>query len=214
MVNDTNTLTGSLQQLGETMAQNLATKGVSDASANDGLTTLANKILTVPSGSGGVTNVVQGSFTTSSTGGSVGTLNLDYTGSGYPIVVLVYVKDGLYNSDSAWYSTVAQYDVGLAVMTKANTSTTPSYTSSGNQNYGTVSYVYKSSTSSATSYGRTGSNTVNVYTTSSNNATANNSMLRFKGNGTTLTYYVGNRSSSTRGLARNTEFSYIVIYSS
>ena len=63
-------------------------------------------------------------------------------------------------------------------------------------------------------YGRSGSNTINVYTTSSNVATAGNSMIRFKGNGTTLSYYIGNRGSSTRGLARSTEFTYIVIYSS
>lgn len=213
MVNDTTTLNGSLMELGETLAQNLTTKGV-QSSASEGLTTLTGKILQIPSGSGGITNIVKGSFTTGSTGGSVGTINLSYSGSGYPIVVLIYVSDGMYNSDSAWYSTIAQYDVGLAVMIKANVNTTPTYTASGTNNYGTLSYVYKSSTSSGTSYGRTGSNTVNVYTTSSNVATAGNSMLRFKGNGTTLSYYIGNRGSSTRGLARDTTFSYIVVYSS
>lgn len=44
--NDTNTLNGALQELGETMASNLTAKGVT-ASASDGLTTLANKILTI-----------------------------------------------------------------------------------------------------------------------------------------------------------------------
>ena len=49
MTNDTNTLNGALQELGETMASNLQAKGVT-ASASDGLTTLAGKILTIPSG--------------------------------------------------------------------------------------------------------------------------------------------------------------------
>lgn len=40
---DTNTLNGSLEQLGITLATNLTSKGVT-ASANDGLTTLAGKI--------------------------------------------------------------------------------------------------------------------------------------------------------------------------
>lgn len=212
MVNDTTTLNGSLQQLGETLATNISSKGVS-ASANDGLTTLASKISQIKTG-GGTSNIVQGTFTTGSTGGSVGTLSLNYTGSGYPIVVLIYVKDGMYNSDSNWYKTIAQYDVGVALMIKANTNTTPTYTSSGVNNYGTISYVYKSSSSSATSYGRSGSNTINVYTTSSNNASSGNSVVRFKGNGTTLSYYVGNRNSSYRGLARSTEYTYIVLYSS
>ena len=46
MVNDTNTLNGSLAQLGETLASNITSKGVS-ASASDGLTTLANKVLQI-----------------------------------------------------------------------------------------------------------------------------------------------------------------------
>lgn len=46
MVNDTTTLNGALSELGETMAANITTKGVT-ASASDGLTTLAGKILQI-----------------------------------------------------------------------------------------------------------------------------------------------------------------------
>ena len=46
MVNDTSTLNGALSELGETLATNITTKGVS-ASASDGLTTLAGKILQI-----------------------------------------------------------------------------------------------------------------------------------------------------------------------
>ena len=49
MVNDTNTLNGALMELGETLADNLVAKGVS-ASASDGLTTLANKVLDIQTG--------------------------------------------------------------------------------------------------------------------------------------------------------------------
>lgn len=49
MVNDTTTLNGALSQLGETMAANITTKGVT-ASASDGLTTLAGKILQISGG--------------------------------------------------------------------------------------------------------------------------------------------------------------------
>ena len=44
---DINTLNGSLEQLGITMADNLVTMGVSDADPSDGLTTLAGKILQI-----------------------------------------------------------------------------------------------------------------------------------------------------------------------
>ena len=52
MVNDTTTLNGALSELGETMAANLTTQGVS-SSANEGLTTLAGKILNIQGGGGG-----------------------------------------------------------------------------------------------------------------------------------------------------------------
>ena len=42
----------SLEDLGELMAENLVTKGVSDADPSDGLTTLANKILQIAPGPG------------------------------------------------------------------------------------------------------------------------------------------------------------------
>lgn len=43
-------MNGALQELGETMADNLQTMGVSDALASDGLTTLAGKILDIQTG--------------------------------------------------------------------------------------------------------------------------------------------------------------------
>ena len=49
--NDTTTLNGALQELGETMAANITAKGVS-ASASDGLTTLAGKISQITGGGG------------------------------------------------------------------------------------------------------------------------------------------------------------------
>lgn len=51
MVNDLTTLNGSLTELGEKLATNLTNKGVT-ASASDGLTTLANKVLQISSGGG------------------------------------------------------------------------------------------------------------------------------------------------------------------
>ena len=214
MVNDTSTLNGSLTELGETIASNLTTKGVT-ASPSDGLTTLAGKILSIQTGSGGgVTNVATGTFTTRSSGASTGTVNLNYTGTGYPLAAFVFIATGLSDTSTSWYTDIARYDVGLVAMVKAVTSTTPTYATSGSQNYGAITYLYKSSTSNATSYSRTGSQTANTYTSSSTNASTGSSMIRFKGNGKTLSYYVGNRTSSTYGLARSTTFRYIVLYSS
>lgn len=49
--NDTSTLNGSLSELGELLATNLTTMGV-NASADDGLTTLVNKVTNISTGSG------------------------------------------------------------------------------------------------------------------------------------------------------------------
>ena len=51
MTNDTTTLNGSLRQLGETMASNLTTQGV-PSTYDEGLTTLAGKILDIQGGGG------------------------------------------------------------------------------------------------------------------------------------------------------------------
>ena len=49
MTNDTSTLNGALTELGQTMASNLTTQGVT-SSASEGLTTLAGKILDIETG--------------------------------------------------------------------------------------------------------------------------------------------------------------------
>lgn len=218
MPNDTTTLNGALTQLGETLATNLTAKGVT-ASPSDGLTTLAGKITNIQtSGGGGASNMLQGTFTTGSTRNTTGSVSLNYTGSGYPIAVMIYVDGGAYNNGSGgnttWYNSVNRYDVGSYSMSKARQTTTPTYGTSGSDNYGVVDIIYKNSTSNSTSYTRTSTMTANVYTSSSTNAQASTSCVRFKGNGKTLSYYVGNKASGSIGFASDTKYAYIVIYSS
>lgn len=214
MVNDTATLNGSLQQLGETLATNISSKGVS-ASASDGLTTLASKVSQIQTG-GGTSNVIQGTFTTGSTRNTTGSVSLSYTGTGYPIAVMIFVDGGTYNNGSGgnttWYNSVNRYDVGSYSMSKARQTTSPTYSTSGADNYGVVNIIYKNSTSTSTTYTRTSSMTVNTY--SSSNAQASTACVRFKGNNKTMTYYIGNKSSGSIGFASETKYAYIVIYSS
>ena len=68
---DTSTLNGALEQLGITMAANLTTKGV-PASASDGLTTLAGKILDIEPSVGGLDLTSEMSLTASSNSISLG----------------------------------------------------------------------------------------------------------------------------------------------
>ena len=169
------------------------------------------------SGGGGASNIVQGEFTTGSTGGTTGTFTIPYTGSGYPISLIVVVKGGAYNNsssgDTTWYNSVNRYDVGVYYMTKSRIPTTPSYASSGDDNRGVVAIIYKNSTSTATTYTRTSTMTAYVYNASSANAHYSTDCVRFIGNGTTVSYYIGNRTSNSTGLARSTTFQYIAVYS-
>lgn len=77
MVNDITTLNGSLSQLGETLASNITSKGVS-ASASDGLTTLANKVLQI-TGGGGSTVLFEDDCSVDNTSDYVNTIHIGST---------------------------------------------------------------------------------------------------------------------------------------
>ena len=179
------------------------------------VTNYASAVVNV-SGGGGATNFVTGTFTTGSSTGTAATFSTGYTGSGYPIALMIWVDGGPYNNstggNTTWYNSVQRYAVGFFSIVKSQTPTTPTYATSGAQNYGTVTLIYKNSTSQATTYSRTSSMTANSYTSSSTNATATNTqVVRFKGDGTTVSYYVA---STSYGLLASTKYAYLVLYSS
>ncbi len=213
MVNDTTTLDGSLQELGENLAANLTSKGVS-SSASEGLSTLAAKILTIPSGGGGgCTRMVTGTFTTGSTRATSETVSVSYTGTGYPVAVMIYIDGGAYNPDTAWYSTVAQYDADSFTMTKAQMSSTPTFVSSGSvpANQGVATVTYKSNASTATTHTRAGSQSAVFFNSAA--ATTGYNCVRFRNSVTNLSYYIGNTASNRVGLAPSKEYAYIILYS-
>lgn len=157
----------------------------------------------------GVTNMITGTFTTPSSSG-VQSLTLPYTGNGYPIALMVFVAGGEYASGTTWYTTVKRYAVGQFTIAKSNTQIAPSYGTSGAANQGVTSWVYKNSTSSSTSYSRSSAMTTNSFS-SSNATTTAAQTCRFK-SATELSYNV--IGSSGYGLLPDTEYRYIVFYSS
>ena len=207
-------LMSELETLGQTMATNITAKGVT-ASASDGLTTLAGKISQIQTGGGGgCVKLVQGSFTTGATRASTGTVTINYTGTGYPIAVMIYIDGGAYNPDTEWYSTVAQYDADSFTMTKSQMSSTPTFVASGSvpANQGVATVTYKSNASTATTHTRSGSQSA-VFFNSSDASTGYN-CIRFKNSTKTLSYYIGNKASNRVGLAPSQTYHYIVVYSS
>lgn len=157
--------------------------------------------------SGGATNYVSGTFTTSSTSG-VQTISIPYTGSGYPIAAMIFIAGGAYNSAiSDWYTSTQRYAVGQWTMHKSVQTSAPTY-ASGTQNQGVTTAIYKNSTSNSTSYTRTSAMNTNVY-----NYTATNAALTCVriASATSLSVYVA---STSYGLKANTEYAYHIIYSS
>lgn len=207
-------LMSELETLGQTMATNISAKGVS-ASASDGLTTLAGKISQIQTGGGGgCTRMVTGTFTTGSTRATTGTVTINYTGTGYPIAVMIYIDGGAYNPDKTWYNTMAQYDADAFYMTKSQMSSTPTFVASASvpANQGVVCSIYKSSTSNAITHSRNGSSSAVFF--NSSDATTGYNCVRFKNNTKTLSYYIGNSASNRVGLAPSQTYHYIIIYSS
>lgn len=159
-------------------------------------------------GGGSSADFVTGTFTTGSSAGA-SSITIPYTGTGYPIACMVYIEGGAYNSAiSDWYNSVQRYAVGQWTMHKSVQTSSPTYTTSGTQNQGVTTAIYKNSTSTATTYTRTSAMNTNVFS-SSNASNAAATCIRLK-SGNVLSYYVN---TSSYGLLPSTEYRYFIIYS-
>lgn len=160
------------------------------------------------SGGGGATNFIEGTFTTGSSAG-VQSVPLNYTGSGYPLMIYIVVNGGAYASGSNWYNAIQRYAIGVWAASKSNWSTAPTYTTSGTQNQAVTFSIYKNSTTSSTSYTRVSAMNTNTFS-SSNASNARATAARFKNNHT-LSIYVN---TSSYGFMPDTEYKYYIVYSS
>lgn len=123
----------------------------------------------VPSGGGGASNVVTGTFTGTTKGSSL-SVPIPYDGTGQPIVVLIYPSEGPYNSNGTFYNAIQRYAVQTfiamrSVLPLASTDST------------TIAR-YKSSSSGATSYNQTGSSTEYTFAAGTPAASSANKIVR------------------------------------
>ena len=138
MTNDTNTLNGALQELGETMAANLVTKGV-QASASDGLTTLAGKILDI-SGGGSCYHIEFSEASYTAVGGSA-TLEIYLQENYAPKASATVTVTG---SDSSSYTgTTNSNGIAEVIVTSASNNTI-TYTATYNNVSDSCTVVYSS----------------------------------------------------------------------
>lgn len=189
------------------VANAIRTKGGTSASLSfpSGFVTAIQNI----SGGGGASNFVTGTFTTGSTEGAQ-SVTINYTGTGYPIMAVVVIDGGAYVSNTTWYTTIKRYAVGQWTMTKSVFSSTPTYDTSGTENTGVITTIYKNSTSSANSYTRTSSMNANAYSSSAATASST-TCVKFRSDGKHFSVYV---MGSSYGLFPSMTYRYYIVYSS
>lgn len=91
-------------------------------------------------GGGGASNVVYGNFTTNASEGAQ-TINIPYSGSGYPIMVSVFYSDGSVNHTSV-------YGVSLYTATKSFATVAPTFTGDANADRYSFMTVYRTNNNS------------------------------------------------------------------
>jgi hypothetical protein len=164
--------------------------------------------------SGGASNVVTGTFKGTTTGAAMD-VTLNYSGSGYPIAVLIYPSEGTYNSSGSFYSLIQRYAYITCLFVKNELNTVPTYNGGGtNVNTNNKALFlgrYKNSASNATTYSNTGSSNNAVYN-DIDAAAANTAVLKVRSK-TKLSVYIPS-SGSDYGFAANIEYKYWVLYSS
>lgn len=162
------------------------------------------------SGGGGSSRVVAGTFTgTNAQKGTAVEISLPYTGSGYPVALMIFPSDGAYCAGGDYYDLVQRYAIALFSAVKHEIENAPSYSGASTNDFMTSMYWYKSSATNSTSY--TGGQTKNtaLLTQTAPSATAQLvANMRAKDK---LRVFIADTSY---GFAANIEYTYVIYYSS
>ena len=171
------------------------------------VTSLAEMVINV-SGGGGASNVVTGTFV-----GGEATVNVPYTGTGYPVTTVIEVDGGMYKSGTTWYKLIQRYAIGLYVASKADWSTAPDYAGSGTKNKATVMFTVKNSTTSSELYNRGGDVNFSTYDNVKERPLPSAALCFLWRNATTFQTATNGTSSGQNGFASGITYRYWVIYS-
>lgn len=175
------------------------TKSIDDNGTGIDVTNYASVDVNV---SGGASNVVYGTFTTSSTSGTQQTISIPYTGSGYPIMTMVEVVGGV----DIWSSnSLSSKIVGQITLSKVDQNVAMRYDS------------YDQAVGAAwvtTAYGSTSIQTSKqVYIGGQYTQQTSPTGVLVFGSATTLYAYICNNGSQY-GLNPSTDYTYVIVYSS
>lgn len=162
---------------------------------------------------GGASNVVTGTFTALLNGKTtITSVDVPYTGSGYPVFVAVYVHGGISDpSNTGWYNVVGKSKIGIWTAAK-NSSSAPS---DGKAEFST-SCLYKSSDSKWNTYAYV-SQGGDVYQEGGNpiapNVSNNNPSYVVVMDGPSTLKVVCSSSDNNYSFQANTEYDYCIVYS-
>ena len=160
------------------------------------------------SGGGGASNVVTGTFKGTTTGAAMD-VTLNYSGTGYPIAVMVYPSGGTNKTGSPFYDLIQQYATEYFLAIKTDTSEVPVFDAAGTNGMCSVINRYKYSRSNATSRSQSASETVLVMRDQPAQG-GNQTLCKIKSS-TAMSVYIA---STSYGFAANIEYTYHIIYSS
>lgn len=175
-------------------------------------TTLNNSVeIDVSSGGGGASNIVSGTFTPSAEGAA--TINLSYSGNGYPVAVFITVDGGVEVGGTTWYTTYQKNAIAEFMASKSNFSTAPRYDGGYVIDKGFLLYACKTNSSgSGTAYSLTykGSLSQTMFSQDTPSSGYAN-CLRFSDN-KTLKYYAS-ATDGTIAFMVSIPYDYVVLYS-
>lgn len=162
-------------------------------------------------GGGGASNIVTGTFK----GTTVGKMdiNLPYSGTGYPIGLMIVPTEGPYNETGTFYSLVRQYVTVLYWAYKGRPDVAPDYTENSTANQAYRFHRFKSSSSKGTTHSSSIQSDFRIYNSTVDVSASATNVCLFKSN-KVLSVYIHNQNASSYGFAANVEYTYHVIYSS
>ena len=165
----------------------------------------------IMSSGGGASNIVDGTFTTVSTSATEQSVSIPYTGNGYPIGMMLRIKDGV--TGTAWSTSALAYRVAYFMVVKIGTGTTPTYNGSGDVNQGFAATAYNSTTtpSGAMTSISVGSNR-NYYQYAQSTISNNAQMIAVFTSATTIKIRTCD-ASARYGLIPSCDYDYTIIYS-
>ena len=165
-------------------------------------------ISAISGGGGGTINFVTGEFNVS-TSYAPYEINIPYTGNGYPVAVLVTVKNGI-AGDTTFSRAIQRYAYGLYVVSKTYVSDSPRYAGRNIYDAASILYARKSSDTDYSYYENNFYDNEKVYKSDTSSSQAGGRAIIIN-SPTKMSVFIG--SAGIPGFMANIDYTYHIIYS-